>query len=91
MWSNRIDISQFIMQLVTFKMYGFDTLERMFTSNEKCLTLSPSEQGQILMNVALTLNLCHSAMEYKHKHKRSTTISSAKLLAIRELIYSSTL
>lgn len=46
---------QFIMQLVTFLMYDSDTLECMFTSNEKCLTLSPSGQGQIRMNVALTL------------------------------------
>lgn len=43
------------MQLLTFLVYDFDTLERMFTSNEKCLALSPSEQGQIWMNVALTL------------------------------------
>lgn len=36
-------------------------------------------------------NLLHSVMMYKHKHKRSTTTSSAKLLAIRELIDSTTL
>lgn len=55
MWSNRIDISQFIMQPVTFLMYDFDTLECMFTSNEKCLTLWQSVQGQMRMTVALTL------------------------------------
>lgn len=56
MRSNRIDILQFIMQLVTFLMYDFDTPELMFTSNEKCLTPSQTERGQIGGSLPLTLS-----------------------------------